>query len=364
MKARVLVTGGGDEALQAVAAKLLLLGYQAILAYNEADALLKVKQISPDIILLDGGAVGKAGLELVKKLKGDETASIIPVVMMSSVEAVEERLKALEVGVDDFLNKPLDTIELRARLNSQLKVKVYNERFLGYQKEVELEVTRRTEQLKQAFERIKVASLDTIFRLSRAAEYKDEDTGAHVRRMSHYSTAIARKMGLSEEFVEYILYAAPMHDVGKIGIPDSILKKPGKLEEEEWRIMKRHTTIGAEILKGSNVEFMQMAETIALTHHEKWNGAGYPKGLKEVDIPLEGRIVALADVFDALTSERPYKAPFPMEKALAIIQEGRGIHFDPQVADAFFAIKDEVASSLGWWKFLSSDSGKEYDTLF
>ncbi|MFH0846683.1 MAG: HD domain-containing phosphohydrolase [Chloroflexota bacterium] len=363
MKAKVLITGG-VEAVKPLESILLALGCQVILAQGEGDVLLKVKQILPDIILLGGLREGvDDGLRLVKRLKVDEQARVIPVLMLTPDDMVELRLIGLDAGVDDFISEPPDRVELRARLNSQLKVKAYNEHFLGYRRELEVEVGKRTEQLKQAFEKIKVASLDTIFRLSRAAEYKDDDTGAHVQRMSHYSTAIARKMGLAEEFVERILYAAPMHDIGKIGIPDSILKKPGKLDGEEWETMKRHTTIGAEILKGSSVEFMQMAETIALTHHEKWNGAGYLRGLKGSDIPLEGRIVALADVFDALTSQRPYKPPFPIEKAFAIIQEGRGIHFDPDVADAFFAIKDEIAASLGWWKFLSSDSGKE-DKLF
>ncbi len=221
---------------------------------------------------------------------------------------------------------------------------------------MEAEVVKRTEALKQSLEKMKAASLDTIFRLARAAEYKDEDTGEHIQRMSHYSTAIARKMGLSEEFLEHILFAAPMHDVGKIGIPDAVLKKPGKLDAAEWEIMRQHTVMGARILSGSSAEFMKLAEVIALAHHEKWDGKGYPQGIKGADIPLGGRIVALADVFDALTSKRPYKEPMPLEKAFAIITEGRGSHFDPEAVDAFFAIKDEIAASLNWWKFLSSDA--------
>jgi putative two-component system response regulator len=160
--------------------------------------------------------------------------------------------------------------------------------------------------------------------------------------MSHYSAAIARKMGLPEKAVEIILCAAPMHDIGKIGIPDDILLKPGKLDSEEWKIMKQHTIIGANILKGSKIAFVRMGATIALTHHEKWDGSGYPKGLSAKQIPLAGRIVALADVFDALTSKRPYKEAFSIEKSNQIIEQGRGNHFDPDVADAFFSIQDEI----------------------
>jgi putative two-component system response regulator len=175
-----------------------------------------------------------------------------------------------------------------------------------------------------------------------ASEYKDENTGAHIKRMSRYSAAVARRMGLDENTIETILYAAPMHDLGKIGIPDVILLKPAKLEPVEWEIMKLHTVIGSRILQGSDAEFIRLGETIAQSHHEKWDGSGYPVGLKGTEIPIAGRIVAIADVFDALTSKRPYKEPFSVEESLAIIREGRGTHFDPDVVDAFFAIQDEI----------------------
>jgi len=264
--------------------------------------------------------------------------------MVTALREVEDRIRALEVGADDFLTKPVDKTELRARVNSLLKVKAYNDHMRNYQKELEDEVAKRTEQLRQAFEKIKIASLDTIFRLSRAAECKDEDTGAHIQRMSHYSAAVARQMGLNDSTVEAMLYAAPMHDVGKIGIPDQILLKPGRLDPDEWEIMKQHTTIGAKIMEGSDAEFIKLAEVIALTHHEKWDGSGYPRGLKGSEIPLAGRIAAVADVFDALTSKRPYKEPFPIEKSFTIIKESRGSHFDREVVDALFAVEDEILS--------------------
>ena len=210
-----------------------------------------------------------------------------------------------------------------------------------------LDAEHENEKNKMALEtmkKLKEASLDTIHRLARAAEYKDKDTGAHIIRMSNYSATVARKMGLNDRTVEAILYAAPMHDVGKIGTPDQILLKPGKLDPDEWEIMKQHTSNGGRILEGSSAGFIKLAEVIALTHHEKWDGSGYPDGLKGSKIPLIGRVVAIGDVFDALTSKRPYKEAFPLDIAYGIIRESRGSHFDPDVVDAFFSIEDEILS--------------------
>jgi putative two-component system response regulator len=270
--------------------------------------------------------------------------------MVTALQEVKDRVRALEAGTDDFLTKPVDQTELNARVQSLLKVKAYNDHQRHYQKELEAEVARRTEQVRRTLEKLKVASLRTIYTLSRAAEYKDEDTGAHIQRMGHCSATIARKMGLNETTVEAILYAAPMHDVGKIGIPDHILLKPGKLDADEWQIMKEHTTIGGRILTGSEEGFVKLAEVIALTHHEKWDGTGYPEGLKGSQIPLAGRITAIADVFDALTTKRHYKEAFDLGKAYEIIKESRGGQFDPEVVDAFFAAKDEIESIKARYK--------------
>jgi putative two-component system response regulator len=206
-------------------------------------------------------------------------------------------------------------------------------------------VAQKTAKLKKAIVKIKQASLDTIHHLAQAAEYRDKDMGAHIVRIGRYSAIIAREMGLSDQEIENILYAAPMHDVGKIGIPDYILLKLGKLDADEWEIMEKHTTIGAEILTGSDAEFIRLAEVIALTHHEKWDGSGYPMGLFGSEIPLAGRIVAIADVFDALTSKRPYKEPYSVEKSFDIIREDSGTHFAPDVVKAFFAVKDEILAT-------------------
>jgi len=343
-KPKILVVDDENRNLRLMEAILIPLGYEVVLARDGIEALDQVRKIPPDVILLDIMMPKMDGFDVARQLKEDKRTKIIPIVMVTALKEVEDRIKALEVGADDFLTKPIDKTELQARVSSLLKVKAYNDHMLNHQKELEAEVAKRTEQLRQAFEKIKVASLDTIYRLSRAAEYKDEDTGAHIQRMSNYAATVAHKIGLNEEAKDAILYAAPMHDVGKIGIPDQILLKPGRLDPDEWEIMKQHSILGAQILEGSDAESIKLAEVVALTHHEKWDGSGYPKGLKGSEIPLAGRITAIADVFDALTSKRPYKEPFPLEKAFSIIKEGRESHFDPQVVDTFLAVEDEILS--------------------
>lgn len=344
MKPKILVVDDEDRNRRLMEALLVPLGYEVLLAADGEEALRKVQETPPDVILLDVMMPGISGFDVAKQLKENEETRIIPIVMVTSLQDVENRIKAIEAGADDFLSKPVDKTELQARVHSLVQVKAYNDHMRDYQKELEAEVAKRTEELRQAFEKIKTASLDTIYRLSRASEYKDEDTGAHIKRMSNYSAAVARQMGLSKDTVETILYAAPMHDVGKIGIPDKILLKPGKLDPEEWEIMKQHAVIGGSILSGSDSGFMKLAEVIALTHHEKWDGSGYPRSLVGKATPLAGRIAAIADVFDALISRRPYKEPFPLDKSFAIIREGRGRHFDPEVVDAFFAVEKEILS--------------------
>ena len=338
----ILVVDDEDLNLRLIEALLRPQGYEVIVAKDGMEALDKVKATPPDVILLDIMMPKMNGFEVARRLRDDPDTRLVPIVMVTALQDVEDRVKALEVGADDFLTKPVDRMELRARVGSLLKVKAYNDHMKNYQAELETEVAVRTEELRQAYNKITKASLESIHRLSRAAEYKDEDTGAHILRMSNYSALVARKLGLNDTTVERILYAAPMHDVGKIGIPDQVLLKPGRLNDAEWTIMRQHTTIGAAILEGSEGGFIKLAEVIAMTHHEKWDGSGYPRGLKSNKIPLAGRIVAIADVFDALMSKRPYKEPFPLEKSLAIIREGDGSHFDPEVVEAFFSVLDDI----------------------
>ena len=232
----------------------------------------------------------------------------------------------------------------------------------------DLNTTIRT--LKSAHQELEQSYLDTIHRLVLASEYKDEDTGDHILRMSRYSALLAKEYGLPSMDVQQILYTSPMHDIGKIGIPDRIMLKPGRLEEKEFAIITTHTTLGAKILEGSRSDILQIAETIAVSHHEKWNGKGYPDGLSGKDIPVAGRVVGLADVFDALTSKRPYKDPYPIEVAVDIIKSERGEHFDPDLVDVFLlnidkmvAIREEVGSVYeeGVYKFTMSERDQASD---
>jgi len=338
----ILIADDEDRNRRLMEALLLPMGYEVLKAVNGKDAIEKAKETSPDVILMDVMMPVMDGFEAVNILKQDEETRIIPVVMVTALREVSDRVKALEAGADDFLSKPIDKTELRTRVQTLVKVKAYNDHLRNYQKQLETEVALKTIQLQKTLDALQIASLDFIRRLSRAAEYKDEDTGAHIERMSRYSEVVAQKMGLDGKTIERILYAAPMHDVGKIGISDKILLKPGKLDPDEWEIMKQHTTIGARILSGSRAGIVRLAEVIALTHHERWDGSGYPRGLKGARIPLVGRITAIADVFDALTTRRPYKKPFSVEKSFAIIQESKGSHFDPDVVNAFFAVQYEI----------------------
>jgi putative two-component system response regulator len=338
----ILVVDDHVQNIELLEAYLIPQGYEIIRAGNGKDALTIVAGNEIDLMLLDVMMPGMDGFEVIRRVRQGEKTRLLPIILVTALQEKEDRIKGIEAGCDDFISKPVDKMELLARVRSLLKVKAYNDLMLNYRTELESEVTDRTEQLKRALVRIKTASLDTIYRLSMASEYKDEETGAHIKRMSRYSAAVARCIGLDENTTETILYAAPMHDLGKIGIPDQILMKPTKLDSTEWKIMKMHTVIGAKILQGSDAEFIQLGETIAHSHHEKWDGSGYPNGEKGKEISIAGRIVAVADVFDALTSKRPYKEPFPIEKSLAIVKEARGTHFDPDVVDAFFAIQDEI----------------------
>lgn len=343
-KPKILVVDDEEQNRRLIKAMLMPLNYEIILARNGKEALEKVRDASPDVILLDIMMPEMDGFEVAKNLKGKEETKAIPIVMITALREVDDRVKALEVGADDFLVKPVERTELKARVQSLLKVKAYHDHMRDCEKKLETEVAKKTSELRQAFSKIKEVSLETIYRLSRAVEYRDIETGNHIIRVSNYAAAIARKMRLNDGYVESICYATPMHDIGKIGIPDHILLKPGKLEPDEWEIMKQHTIIGAQILEGSKSELIKLAQDIALTHHEKWDGTGYPKGLKGQDIPLAGRITAIADVFDAQTFKRPYKEPFSLKKSFSILKDSRGSHFDPEVVDAFFGVQDEMVS--------------------
>jgi len=276
----ILVVDDQLQNIELLEAYLVPQGYEIVKAVNGEEALGKLSGNQIDLILLDVMMPGMDGFEVTRRVRQDDKKRLLPIILVTALRETEDRVKGIEAGCDDFLSKPVDKMELLARVRSMLKVKAYNDLMSNYQKELESEVTGRTEELKHAFEKIKAASLETIYRLSMAAEYKDKETGAHIKRMSLYSAAVTRRMGLTESTIETILYAAPMHDLGKIGIPDLILMKPAKLDPVEWEIMKQHTVIGAKILQGSDAEFIRLGETIALSHHEKWDGSGYPNSLR------------------------------------------------------------------------------------
>jgi putative two-component system response regulator len=339
----ILIVDDQHQNIELLEALLVPQGYEVIKAANGAEALKSLSNNPIDLILLDVMMPKMDGFDVTRKIRQDKTYQLLPIILVTALRNTEDRVKGIEAGCDDFISKPFDKSELYARIRSLLKVKAYNDLMINYQKELEFEIAKETEELRKALDRTKSASLETIHCLSKAAEYKDEDTAAHIQRMSFYAEAVAKKIGLSEIETENLLYAAPMHDIGKIGVPDHILLKPEKLNDEEWVIMRQHTTFGANILSGSNSEFIKLGSTIALSHHEKWDGTGYPKNLKGDEIPLPAKICAIADVFDALTSHRPYrKEPFSIEESFYMIKEGIGSQFDPDVADTFFSIKDQI----------------------
>jgi putative two-component system response regulator len=342
-KPRILICDDEIHIVKLMETILVPQGYDVCKAYDGKEALEMADKCQPDLILMDVMMPVLDGFEVTKALKEKPETQNVPVVIVSAAADKQRRIKAMELGADDFLTKPVDTVELKTRVKSLLKVKAYNDHIRRDKLELEMEVARRTDQLKMAFEKIKLASLEVIFRLSRAAEFRDRGTGDHIKRMSHYAAALARKLGHNHEVVEAILYATPMHDIGKIGIPDSILLKPGRHDPAEWETMRQHTRIGARIVEGSDYGFIKLAGIIALTHHEHWDGGGYPMGLRGSQIPAAGRITAVADVFDAMTTSRPYRqTPIPVEEALAYIREAAGTHFDPEMSKCFLSIKDEI----------------------
>lgn len=289
----------------------------------------------PDLLIVDYMMPGLDGLEFIRRFREREGFADIPVLMITADHERQTRYDALGNGANDFLTKPIDNAEFRARVNNMLKLRGSQKRLANYAADLERDVAKATADILDR-------EREMIMRLARAAEFRDPETGAHIQRMSHYSRLIAAQLGLSQEEQETILRAAPMHDVGKIAIPDHILLKPGRLDEEELVIMKRHAQYGYEILRGSASALLDVAATIARSHHEKYDGSGYPQGLRGEDIPLHGRIVAVADVFDALTTERPYKAAWELERALGFLRDGMGSHFDPKCVQAFLDRLDDV----------------------
>ncbi|MDW8324458.1 MAG: response regulator [Burkholderiales bacterium] len=288
-----------------------------------------------DLILLDYMMPEIDGLEFMRRMQQLPGCAQVPVIMVTADTERAVRYQALALGARDFLNKPIDRIELTARLKNHLAL-------IDAQRKLADRAAWLAEEVARATADIRAREKEAILRLARAAEYRDPETGAHLLRMSNYSRLLAERIGLGTTEQDLILEASPMHDVGKVGIPDAILLKPGRLDTEELAIMRRHAEIGHAILCDSPAPLLQAAAEIAWTHHEKYDGTGYPRGLAGEAIPVYGRIVAVADVFDALTSERPYKRAWPLERARDFLLEQSGRHFDPELVRAFLGAWDEV----------------------
>lgn len=303
------------------------------------DALDRAMQLTPDLIISDYRMPSMDGIEFLRRLRSLPRLEDIPVIIVTVVEDRQIRYQALESGATDFLTRPIDPQECRARCRNLLTLR-------RSQKIVTDRAKWLEDQVIQATRDIRIREQETLLRLAKAGEYRDEDTGNHIIRMARYSRLIADELKLSAMECDEIESSAPMHDIGKIGIPDHILLKPGKLNAEELGIMRRHAEIGYRILSDSPSRYLQMGAVIALGHHEKFNGTGYPGGLAGDAIPLPARIVAVGDVFDALTTERPYKKPWPLREAVEYIESEAGNHFDPDCARAFLRRLDEVVQIM------------------
>jgi putative two-component system response regulator len=360
--ATILIVDDEPQTIQSIRNHLREAGWRRFLATTHANEVASVlRDCRPEIVLLDATMPQASGLDVLQEIRAVAELNSLPVILMAAATDHRFKRRALELGITDFLAKPIDGVDLVIRVRNVLTSRASQQRLHGHAQKLEASVIRRTEEL--IFSRIELLRC-----LARAAEYRDHATAKHVIRVGNFVGIIARRLGFDRRATELIEQAAHLHDVGKIGIPDSVLHKSGKLDLSEYEVMKRHAVIGRRILEGIVVEsgvqtgipdnpgrraldgacspLLAKAATIALSHHEKWDGSGYPHGLAGHEIPIEGRITAVADVFDALASRRPYKDAYDFESCLSIMISERGRHFDPTVLDAFLSSVDDVRHVL------------------
>lgn len=330
----ILVVDDEERNVKLLEVLLQAEGYATVSALNGREALAAAVSACPDLILLDIMMPDMDGFETVAQLKANPRTRQVPVIMVTSLDDRDTKQRALLAGAEEFLSKPIIRADLTVRVRNLLRLKQYSDLLTHHNQLLETQVKERTAQLEEAYR-------DTVLTLVRAAERKDEETGHHVRRISHYCVVLADAMALPEVGSDVIFHASPMHDIGKIGIPDHVLLKPGPLTPDEWATMQTHCALGARILSSGTSRYTRMGAEIALGHHERWDGSGYPAGLRGTDIPMAARLMQICDVYDALRSRRPYKPDMEHAQAVDIIVLGDGRtqpeHFDPAVLACFVA---------------------------
>jgi len=362
-KKHVLVVDDNELNRDVLKRRLLHQGHTVTLAQDGLIALEKLKHVIYDLVLLDIMMPNLNGYDVLERIKSDPKLSHIPVIMITAVDDIESTVKCIEFGADDYLTKPFNPVVLKARVNASLNKKALHDTEQEYKEYLHIHNKLLEHKVTQQVKEISSAQLSAIFSMSKLAESKDPETGAHLERMREYCRVLSNYLSgtrvytgiIDNNFVETIYAASPLHDIGKVGVPDSVLLKPGKLDENEWTIMQSHTTIGAETLIAvhelhPNNDFIHMGIDVAQSHHEKWDGTGYPNGLSGTNIPLAARILPVGDVYDALTSKRCYKEAFSHDKSKQIILEGSGNHFEPAIVDAFLETEAEFVKIRNYYK--------------
>lgn len=352
--AHILVVDDNEMNRDMLGRRLEKQGYTITYAENGEQALAVLKDAAVDLVLLDIQMPVMDGHQTLGYMKGDPVLKDLPVIVISAQNELDGVVRCIELGAEDYLNKPFNPVILKARIHASLEKKRLSDQSKRYKLQIEDQNRQLERRVIEQVLQITTAQRGAIFAMSKLAESKDPETGAHLERMREYCRLISSRLQskslfpdqITSGFIDNIYAASPLHDIGKVGVPDNVLLKPGKLDPDEWVLMKTHSTIGADTLRAVDRQhpgnsFLVMGIDIAENHHEKWDGSGYPKGLAGDAIPLSARILALGDVYDALTSKRCYKEAFSHDKSRGIIVDSRGTHFDPVVVDAFLDIEDE-----------------------